>query len=274
MPLFGGAYNGPQAIRYLFIDGGCLRETLNRISTRWANGEKVVLDFNRFTDGFTKVFYYDALPARKNDEAEADYISRIEPERKLLDELSFLDRFHVYEGEVRRSSARRGPEQKKVDVMIAVDMLSHTFRRNMHEATLLTSDLDFRPLLDALVHEGMALTLWYPTYGTARDLIVSADRKRPLGVLEIHRALTSDSKAKISLPKAWGEADKGDFDPVLARWEDTNGKFRLMQGEEGYTLVAPNPNAGYATYYQHPNLETLRRYAQDVVMTQIPELGA
>ena len=36
--------------------------------------------------------------------------------------------------------------------MIAVDMLTHPFDRNMERATLLAGDLDFKPLLDALVN--------------------------------------------------------------------------------------------------------------------------
>jgi hypothetical protein len=102
------------------------------------DASRVRRDYGRLTNTYSKVFYYDALPERKSDEDDQTYHTRIAPQRHLFDRLSNLDRFHVYEGDVRRSSSRRGPEQKKIGVMIAVDMLTHSFRRNMHEATLLT----------------------------------------------------------------------------------------------------------------------------------------
>ncbi len=90
--------------------------------------------------------------------------------------------------------------QKKIDVMIAVDMLTHTFRRNMHQATLLTSDLDFKPLLDALVHEGMFVTLWYPPNDTNKELVAAADRRQPFGIRDVGAALTDTSKHLITIP--------------------------------------------------------------------------
>jgi uncharacterized LabA/DUF88 family protein len=92
------------------------------------------------------------------NETDQAYEARVRPQRELFDSAAGVDRVHVYEGDARRRR-KRGLEQKKVDVMIAVDMLTHTFRRNMHEATLLTGDNDFKPLVDALVHEGMFITI-------------------------------------------------------------------------------------------------------------------
>jgi uncharacterized LabA/DUF88 family protein len=159
--LFGN-YPSAKEIRYLFIDGGCLRFCLQRMSIIYTGGAALSVDYTKLTRNWSKVFYYDALPERKSNEDETAYRARTALQRELLDHLSSLDRFHVYEGDVRRSASRRGPEQKKIDVMIAIDMLMHSFRRNMHEATLLTGDLDFKPLIDALVQEGMFVTLWYP----------------------------------------------------------------------------------------------------------------
>src|SRR5271155_2340251 len=106
MPFFGG-YVGPEETRYLFIDGGCLRFSLERMSTTYAAGAALNLDYGKVTAIYSKVFYYDALPVRKSGEDEHTYHTRIAPQRHLLDRLSSLDRFHVYEGDVRRSSSRR-----------------------------------------------------------------------------------------------------------------------------------------------------------------------
>lgn len=263
------SYSPPRVIRYLFIDGGCLRETVRSLSEKWANGQTLELQYTNLTSNFTKVFYYDALPRRRENEQEAEYLTRISGERRLLDELSQLDRFHVYEGDVRRSSARRGPEQKKVDVMIAVDMLSHTFRRNMQEATLLTSDLDFRPLIDALVQEGMEVTLWYPPGDTTRDLIVAADRRRVLDVQTINAALTPESRKVFSYPHIWDSPHAHDFGPAI--WVSSCGMYSLLHSVKEFTLVAPSARTGYKIYCQHRELAGIRIYSKEAFAIDIPK---
>ncbi|MBD2254416.1 NYN domain-containing protein [Nostoc parmelioides] len=54
----------------------------------------------------------------------------------------------------KRPTGKAKKEQKEIDIMIAVDMLTHSFQKNMDEATLLAGDLDFKPLIDALVLNG------------------------------------------------------------------------------------------------------------------------
>src|SRR4051812_4856243 len=96
---------GLREIKYLFIDGACLRSTLAKMGAAYAQGAPLKVDYAKLTAEFSKVFYYDALPGRQRDETSPDYEIRIEPDRRALDELSSLDRFHVYEGDVRRSVA-------------------------------------------------------------------------------------------------------------------------------------------------------------------------
>jgi hypothetical protein len=113
----GGNYANPKDIRYLFIDDGCLRTCLERMSTTYSSGAPLDVDYGKLTRNWSKVFYYDALPGRKQKEDDEAYNLHTTPQRQLLDRLSSLDRFHVYEGDVRRSASRRGSEQKKIDVM-------------------------------------------------------------------------------------------------------------------------------------------------------------
>jgi uncharacterized LabA/DUF88 family protein len=270
MGISGGGYFGPKEIKYLFVDGGCLRVCLDRMSTTYAGGAALDLDYGRLTNTYSKVFYYDALPERKSDEDDQTH-TRIAPQRHLFDRLSNLDRFHVYEGDVRRSSARRGPEQKKIDVMIAVDMLTHSFRRNMHEATLLTGDLDFKPLIDALVQEGMFVTLWYPPGTTSKELIAAADRSQRLSVASVYDALAEPRPFVI--PKVHSEPGKGDYAPILTRWSVDGGEVKLMKNGETFVVaVANNPNRGYVTYYQHPGLAILRAYLDETSSLSLPKI--
>ena len=114
-------------------------------------------------------------------------------------------------------------EQKKVDVMIAVDMLAHTFRRNMHEATLLTGDNDLRPLVDALIHDGMFLNLWYPTGETSIEFLRAADTRRPLGIRTARSLLTLSSQADFAIPEALTHDPSEEPGARLRGWY-SNGK--------------------------------------------------
>lgn len=262
-----------QEISYLFVDAGCLRATLKDISDRYVAGQPLSLDYEGFTRAYSKVFYYDALPAVKDDESREQYEARIAPQLSLLEDLRSRDRFHVYEGDVRRAKSRRDrPEQKKVDVMIAVDMLTHSFKRNMHRAILLTSDLDFTPLVNALVHEGMFVTLWYPPKDTHADLIAAADGKIPLRIDSVYDYLASDSKRLFSVPQSVTEPARGDFAPVRAEWLETNGsRVRICEEYGGrFTAELRAGDASLATYATHTDRGILELFIEDTWQVKAP----
>jgi len=260
------------ATQYLFIDGGCLRQSISEVENNYADGMKLDVDFAALTAGFHKVFYYDALPSKHAQESDHDYKARLDATIAFHDRLGALDRFHVYEGDTRRSPSIRKQEQKKVDVMIAVDMLTHSFRRNMQQATLLTADLDFKPLLDALVTEGMFVTLWYPPNRTNADLVKSADKRRQLNVRWIHPVLLPSSQGLFSIPRVWGQQTRSGYENPVKSWKMGNVDFELYRSGNQFVLVGPHDEVpGYALYHEHHDLDLLRRYSRDVLSTIIPE---
>lgn len=149
----------------------------------------LTIDFAQLALNFDKAFYYDAISAQEHDESVADYQTRIEPEYEQFDKIRALDKFHVSLGEIKgRGNKRR---QKRVDVKLAVDMLTHSFRKNMQSATLLAGDDDFIPLVEALVREGLQITIWHPSQASS-ELLGSADNRRPLNLGNFLRLLTRD----------------------------------------------------------------------------------
>ncbi|MBB4370109.1 ABC-type cobalt transport system substrate-binding protein [Bradyrhizobium sp. cir1] len=261
--------------KYLFIDGACLRTTIEEIGKRYAPGQVLRVDYDRLTGGYDKVFYYDALPAKRSGETDEDFSIRRDAAISFHDQLGSLDRFHVYEGDTRKSPSARKQEQKKVDVMIAVDMLTHSFRRNMQHATLLTGDLDFKPLLDALVLEGMSVTLWFPPHKTNKQLIAAADQRRQLDIQSIYPALKPVSKALFSIPSGSGEPSRGDIGRVLHASNSDDGESKLFECQDRtYVFAAPNPNPGYCTYWTHTDLTILKHFAFDVFGFAVPDTVA
>lgn len=181
---------------YLFVDAAALDVRVRQISEKFAGGMPLKLNWPAVGRGYQKVFFYDALPGQKRSEPDKEYeMRRAEAEERHL-YLQTLDRWRVYQGDARWRSGR-GHEQKKVDVMIAVDMLKHTIRKNMDEAALLSSDVDFRPLLDALSDEGMFTTLVFNPRNTSAELLGAADARISLSASQIWRWLEKESQDAI-----------------------------------------------------------------------------
>jgi hypothetical protein len=147
------------------------------------------------------------------------------------------DGVHVFEGYA-RSRKRRGLEQKTVDVMLAVDMLSHTFRRNMLSTTLLSGDADFKPLLDALVQYGMNVTLWYPANETSTELIQAADTRVKLGWYGLRSILTEASQRTFIIPQPAHGAPSTDWGELVFSWHDGGKQHGLyMQKDQQIVLT-------------------------------------
>jgi uncharacterized LabA/DUF88 family protein len=265
MSLYGRSHNGLEKISYLFIDGGCLDCVLGTFSKELFSDQEIEIDYYRLAQGYKKVFYYDCLPDQKRDESDSDYQNKIKPKVNLFNKLKSFDGFHVYEGTARFRDKRRGQEQKQVDIMIAVDMLTHSFRRNMHEATLITGDLDFKPLIDALVQDGMHVSLWYPKGRANYELVDAADSKRSLRIETVQQWFTDGFKSKIKLPdiiqpqtpnldKEWKQIDK-------VKKIHYEALFYEKQGNYVATLL--NPDGGYFLL-RHGNLNQLKFYVDHV----------
>lgn len=132
-------------------------------------------------------------------------------------------------------------------------------------ATLLTGDLDFKPLLDALVQDGMFVKLWFPPHKTNKQLISSADQRLQLDVRSIYPALHSTSRTLFSLPTGSGEGTRGDIGLVLHAWNSDDGEIRLFQcPDRTYVLAIPDPNPGRCTYWSHTDVNILKTFAFDV----------
>jgi uncharacterized LabA/DUF88 family protein len=266
----GLGYQGPREIRYLFIDGGSLRGRLDNISEKYFGGKTFNIDFANFVaqERFTKVFYYDALPVREPNETEQAYEARVRPQRELFDSAAGVDRVHVCEGDARRRR-KRGLVQKKVDVMIAVDMLTHTFRRNMHEATLLTGDNDFKPLVDALVHEGMFITIWYPPGETSRELMDAADARRPLTFQGLRALLTPDSQRDFAIPVLDNMTSKQQPGSIVKNWTEGKEKHALYLDGSDYVVVTRDDPLNQL-HVRHSDLNLLREFCKECFKINIP----
>ena len=162
--------------------------------------------------------------------------------------------------------------------MIAADMLTHTIRRNMDEATLLAGDGDFTPLLDALSNEGMFVWLYHPPRAS-KELGAAADGRRELTVRHVHSWLTPASQAKLGTfpTTSWSQGPNDpnctlvwsqEVSPLggVSVWTQQGGTFRLSWPE----AEPPNPNNAYFSL-SGGSWKNTRLLAADDFNIQLPQ---
>ncbi|CAJ8828369.1 NYN domain [Burkholderia pseudomallei] len=228
-------YSGPREVLYLFIDGGYLSARLEAFRKRWFPAvERLEIDYGSISAGFTKTFYYDCIPAQKESETEEAYRSRRQETEMHFNMLRSLPGWHVSEG-LAKWRKGKGSSQKEVDILIAVDILTHTYRRNMHKLAFIAGDQDFRPLLEAVVREGMYVDLWYDPASISRELEHEADGKRTLDLFAYHGFFTPEGRAKHPVPiRSYSHESQPPDDILLERGtidgEVVAGLYRSSDG--------------------------------------------
>lgn len=265
-PMYATSHPTPPEYEYLFIDGAYLRSCLEKWSNAFFKGDQMELNFPAFARGFQKTFYYDCLPAQKKEESRDEYEQRLTPHRAYLDSIRDLNRFHVYEGTTSGMGGKA--RQKQVDIMIAIHMLSHTIRRNMTKVTLLSGDLDFKPLLDALIQEGMYVTLWCERLSTSPELAYSADARRDLNLWVAWMNTTKAFKEKYPLPKRFSQPGikRQGYDLIRKGTSSLGGEAQLLQRNDGQYMIAYRDfvNEGYFSHCEYNDFELLESLLKEL----------
>ena len=259
MGISGGGYAGPREVSYLFVDGGYLRKVLEKFGSEVYGGSELTFNYQALGNGFTKCFYYDCLPAPREGEDAVASDERLSRQREQLREIRALHGWHVVEGAIVGSGNRA--RQKQVDVQIAVDLLTHSYRKNMHRATFIAGDQDFKPLVEAVVRDGMLIEVWSEKSSASRDLLDAADGRRHLNLYTVHQYLTAPCRKAHPLPRRWS---KGELDVGAAKLERTGscaeGTVELYKDGGEYTIVRPVAGVEGALWHmRHHKLDLLDR---------------
>ncbi|MYE47058.1 MAG: NYN domain-containing protein [Chloroflexi bacterium] len=239
----GGAYLGPQEVRYLFVDGGYLRKVAEKFSREFFDGADLPINYQALGSQFTRCFYYDCLPAQSANGESVTNDARLERQREQLSEIRSLHGWHVVEGVMAGTGNRA--RQKQVDVHIAVDLLTHSYRKNMHRAAFIAGDQDFKPLVEAVVRDGMLIEIWFERSSASRDLLDAADGRKPLDLYEFYRYLERPFKDAHPLPKRWvNESWRVMAGELQRSGECREGSVDLYCHGGEYTIVGPSQGGG------------------------------
>lgn len=260
MSSFGSSYRGPVEISYLFVDGAYLRGAIRAFGEKFFNTSDVPVDLSLLASQFTKVFYYDCLGPQAMQETEADYRGRMALQEAHFRKLRALRGWHVVEGVVKGTGKRA--RQKEIDILIAVDMLTHTHRRNMHKVAFIAGDQDFRPLVEAVVREGMFIDLWYEATTASSELIYAADSHRELDAYAIHEILDKEFQKMNPLPQRFAQPGKSIEQSVLIEKTMTadNLPVELYRQNGMFLIVQPETvNDGYFLHMSHADADLLKK---------------
>jgi uncharacterized LabA/DUF88 family protein len=187
---------------YLFIDGEYMRRVYKEaMQSVFAQDGEINFYTLKSQAVAKRVFFYDCLDdLERAGETEPDYKSRVGKQESFFDGIRALSGFHVRLGSLKGTPKK--PRQKEVDVLLASDMLTHGYDGNMARAVLIAGDLDFRPIVEALVRRGVFVDVWFEMRSGAKELPTAADFGRALTFHELYSWSSDAFRLRCSVPVA------------------------------------------------------------------------
>jgi uncharacterized LabA/DUF88 family protein len=240
---------------YLFIDGHYAREVYNAAMMKVFSepGELNPAAIAEQTRAF-KSFYYDCEDVKRDSESEAEFGARLWLQQEFFSDIRSLPSMHVQLGKLTGGRRRR---QKEVDVLLAVDMLTHGFYKNMTRAVLVSGDLDFRPVVEALLRLGVYVEVWYEKTSASEELYLAADRGQEVSWQMLYG--WSGRLFREAHPLPLQSSAHGPLHPDL--W------LKTAQVEGRNVILATNPDRpGFVIRFEHGSGVTWYEYSsQDVL---------
>jgi uncharacterized LabA/DUF88 family protein len=165
----------------IFIDGGYVLKTfqeakINPDYSRMAEYLLAPLRKQIPIDLLRCYFYY--CPPWMSQTPTEDELRRMSVHEKFVDDIESIDRWQIRLGklEKRREGDRDVFNQKRVDVMLSVDMVRHAAAGHIQHAVLVAGDSDFIPAVNAAKDHGATITLVCARDRSAhKDLLKVAD---------------------------------------------------------------------------------------------------
>lgn len=244
---------------YLFIDGKYLTE-IHRSALLPMFGEVPEIDFQQVKGQAqaARAYFYDCLNDIQNErETNEEFAKRKAKQEAYFAKIRSQIGYHLRLGTL--TGRARNLRQKEVDVQLAVDMLTHGLNGNIRKAVLVAGDLDFRPIVDALVRNGVFVDIWYEKRTASQGLYWSADYGRELGFIDFFGFSDPAFTAKHPLPRVIRGVPANPRN-LNAENGHVNGKFIWLALDGGtYKLFVPQWDPHSLTV-ESENRELLEKY--------------
>jgi uncharacterized LabA/DUF88 family protein len=247
-----------EQITYVFIDGNYVRKALDRAMMEvFGVAGDLAPEAIGPSDAFRSYFYDCLDDLKKGSESDAEFNARVEAQAETFSRMHSRKGLHLRLGTLKGGRRR---EQKEVDILLAVDMLTHGLNRNMTRAVLVSGDLDFRPVVEALVRSGIFVEVWYEKRSAAKELPGAADFGIEINWHRLYSWSTEDFRAKCRPP-----SDSMEHAPVvLARQlacgycEGRNAELMQQSNHGPLTLRVERPDGVH--WLEHHDRQVIERY--------------
>jgi uncharacterized LabA/DUF88 family protein len=229
----------------IFIDGGYF---LSRLKDE---GTQVDIDYVRLAEyllapcrrdlpvDLLRAYFYHC-PPWMSDEPNKEELRRMESHRTLVDEIESTNRWQVKLGKLERrwDGNEEYFEQKRVDVMLSVDLVRHAAAGHIQHAIVIAGDSDFIPAIAAAKESGVTVSLWGGTVKTIhRDLAWMVDELHRLDWRAFEKNRGNDRPERERL-----DANRSDRDRMERHDRDRNNRH-----ERGADRIERNDNGGRAS---------------------------
>jgi uncharacterized LabA/DUF88 family protein len=165
----------------VFIDSGYLSKVLKYAF------KSPKIDFEKFSDHLCgddcarlRTYYYDCMPYQDSPPTE-EQRKRYSAHDSFLYNLRKLNRFEVRLGKLIYIPKSKDFVQKRVDVLLSVDLVRMSWDHQIQKAILVTGDSDFVPAIQAAKDAGVLAILYYskanPQVSALDELLYACDER-------------------------------------------------------------------------------------------------
>jgi len=153
----------------IFIDGGYLEKLMQK------RFDSIRIDMGRLSEVLAdgsdvlRTYYYHCPPYLGPQSGDADH-QRYQNKQRFFTMLNSLPSYQVRLGKlefrgVDRLTDKPIFQQKRVDIMLGVDMVELAATRQIQRAILLAGDSDFLAVVEAVKRHGVRMVLWHGPRG-------------------------------------------------------------------------------------------------------------
>jgi len=178
----------------LFIDGGYFRKVLREFQEPRISYLKLSQAVAGREERL-RTYYYDCPPfvGRRPSPDDKERQRNFDSFKRALE---FLPRFQVRLGRLARYDTAEGVKfiQKKVDILLAVDLVKLSLEHQIQRAVLIAGDSDFVPAIQIARDAGTVVELYYCSHPRPhRELMEAVDERKCIDQAFIDRILVEPS---------------------------------------------------------------------------------
>ena len=156
----------------VFIDNGYLSKVLT-------DGTKI--DFVKFCDTVCgnnerlRTYFFDCKPYKSEPPTEEEK-AKLSQYDKFARKIEALPRFQMRFGKLRKNKDGTY-EQKRVDILLAVELVRLSWSDQIQYAVIVTGDSDFVPAIEAAKDAGVITKLYYSRSSVHDELLSAVDER-------------------------------------------------------------------------------------------------